>query len=138
MHIQQLHVKNQRCVWRDARTTPRSIRQIWWDAQLALAADLHARHPFVPTFDHLTGPEHKFERLPRAHRAVELLSIGEPARVVDLNLLSALRDGTSPDLDVPIFKTAGRLDGLASDLGGAMRNRWRLFCWSCLGHANPH
>ncbi len=119
LHIHQLHVEDQGCVGRNyPRITLGSVGQVWRNAQLALATYLHAGDTFVPALDDLAGAQHELKRFAGPDRAVELLAVGEPAGVIDFDVLSGLRDRTGANLDVPVFEAAGGLGGLAGDLGG--------------------
>src|ERR1019366_2610941 len=122
--------------WNDPGITLFSVGQVWRNAELALASDLHAGYTFVPALDDLAGSELELKRFAGPDRAVELLAVGEPAGVIDFDVLSGLGDGAGANLDVPIFQTGGGLDGLAGDFGGSAGGwlGWRLLCWSRLGN----
>src|SRR5580700_10313047 len=64
----------------------------------------------------------------RTNRAVELLAVGQPARVVDFDVLSGLGDRASTNFDVPVFEATGRLGGRAGNLGGPDGSRCLVGC----------
>src|SRR5206468_3128677 len=105
-----LHVEDQRGIGRDhAAGAAGAVAELRRDLQLALAADLHAFHTFVPALDDLSGAERELERLAAVHRAIErLLGVGKPAGVVHLHLLAFGRDGAVTDLDVPVLHARRR------------------------------
>src|SRR5207302_552074 len=101
LYVQQLHVELERRVRRDrAREAARAVGEVRRDQQLAAAADLHARDALVPALDHPPLAERERERLPAVARAVELLSVEEPARVVDEDGLPGLRARALAHLEV--------------------------------------
>ncbi len=118
--LDQLDLERERRVRRnDAAGAARAVREIGWDDELPGAADLHGRHALVPSFDDLTAADGERERLAAIFRAVELLPVGEPARVVHDRRLSRLRRGARPDLHVDVLQSArGRLH--------VLRHRLRL------------
>src|SRR5262249_1834546 len=82
---EQLDLEHERRVGRDrAREAPRAVAERRRDGELALAADAHALHALVPARDHLARAEAEAERRV-ADAGVELLAVGEPARVVHLD-----------------------------------------------------
>src|SRR5216684_2209289 len=136
LHIYQPHIEDQGCVGRDdGRITTLPVGEVRRNAQLALASDLHASDPFVPSLDDLAGAQHEIKGFAGADRAVELLAVGEPSGVIDFDMLSALRDRTGAYFDVPVFETAGGFGGRAGDLGGTAGGGLRrcLVGWSSLG-----
>src|SRR5262249_22795981 len=117
-NILQFHVKDQGRVWRDESwVSGGAISEVARNLQLPLAANFHSGDALVPSLDDLSGAYHKLERLPCAHRAVELLAVGEPSGVVDLDVLPAVGFRASADLDVPILEPARGLDRITCDLG---------------------
>ena len=53
-NLQQLHVEDERSVWRDARRDARlAVSQLGGDDQSPLLAYLHGRYTFIPAWDHL-------------------------------------------------------------------------------------
>src|ERR1700674_338150 len=141
LHIYQSHVKDQGCVGRDdCRITTLPVGQIWRNAQLALASDPHAGDAFVPALDDLARAQHEVKRMAGTNRAVELLAVGEPAGVIDFDMLSALGDRAGADFDVPVFEAAGGFGGRAGHpcgtAGVGLRRwlvGWSLVDWSRLG-----
>src|SRR5438034_4399087 len=134
LHSQQLHIKNQCGIWRDDSTGPSgSVSQIWWDAQLALAADFHSSDTFVPAFNYLARPQCELKWMSGADGTVELFSVGEPSGVLNLYFLSGGGDRAGADLDVPILQPRCRFGARASDLGwtscGGMGSGGGLLCW---------
>src|ERR1700693_6302081 len=77
---QQLHIEDQGSVWRD-RTgiAVRAIGQVGGNPQLAFAADLHSEDAFVPPLDDGGIAERRHLKWRFADRAIELLSVGQPA-----------------------------------------------------------
>src|SRR5208282_5839263 len=126
LHIYQAHVEDQGGIsWNHPRITLFSVGQVWRDAELALASDLHAGYTFVPTLDDLAGTQLELKRTAGADRAVEFLAVGEPSGVIDSDLLSGLRDRAGANFDVPVFEAAGGLGRLSRDLGGPAGDRQR-------------
>src|SRR6188768_972760 len=83
LHSEQLHLEHQgRVRGNDRRITIGAVGQRRRHPELALAADLHAHHALVPTLDHAALADREGERLAAVARAVELVAVGEPARVV--------------------------------------------------------
>src|ERR1019366_6569794 len=122
--------------WNDPGITLFSVGQVWRNAELTLAPDFHASYTFVPALDDLAASELELKRFAGPDRAVELLAVGQPAGVIDFDVLSALGEGAGANLGVPIFQTAGGLDGSSRDLGGSAGG-WlgcRLLRWSRLGN----
>src|SRR5712692_7178529 len=110
LHSQQFHVEDQRRIGRDrARKAALAVGQLRRDAQLPLAPDFHSGHAFVPTLDHFAGSQSERERLTGVDGAVELLAAGQPAGVVNLNLLALLRDRPRAYFNVPVFESRRRL-----------------------------
>lgn len=65
MHLQQLHLKNQRCIrGNHASGSPFAIRQIRRNDQLPLAADLHGYHAFIPAGNNPSGAEREANASP--------------------------------------------------------------------------
>src|SRR4029077_8383298 len=96
--LEELDLEQQRGVGRDdAPRAARAVAEARRDEQGALAADLHARHPFVPALDDLPLAEPERERAPAVQRAVELASLGpvhpQPAGVVHHAGLARRRRG---------------------------------------------
>src|SRR6266568_8312785 len=80
---EQLDLEHQRRVGRDsAREAARAVAELGRDGELALAAHLHALHALVPALDDLAGAELELEGIAAILAGVELLAVGEPARVV--------------------------------------------------------
>ena len=94
-----------------------SIGEVWRNAELALAAYLHPDDAFVPALDDLAATEQQLERLSGADGTIELLAIGEPSGVVDLDVYSGLRDCAGADFDVPILQAANGRCAFSSHLG---------------------
>src|SRR5579872_361688 len=104
-HCQQLHVEDQGCVRRDDCLVSRiAIGQFGRDAELSFAPDLHSRDPFIPSLDNLALSECETVGLIGVDSAVELLAVGEPSCVVDLDAISVVGDGAGTDLDVPVLE----------------------------------
>src|SRR6266576_449022 len=132
---QKLHIKDQRSIGRDdAFVSVLSIGQLRRDAQLPLAADLHAGHAFVPTFDNVPLPERETVWLVGVDGTVELLSGCEPPGVMHSHVIAALRLVAGANIDVPILQSGVRLDAVARDLsrgicvGNAGRSRPVIRC----------
>src|SRR5205823_8705469 len=95
---EQLHFEHQRRVRRNHSARARlAVAQFRRNGELALSPDFHARHALVPALDHLPAPEREAERLPAVLGRIELLSVGEPARVVHADLLAFDGLGAGPD-----------------------------------------
>src|SRR3954469_7709475 len=83
----QLDFEEQRGIRREyASRSARAVAELGRDRQLALAADLHAGHAFVPAADHVPLAEREHERLPAVLARIELAALRavceQPARVV--------------------------------------------------------
>ncbi len=87
-----------------------AVAEVRRDDESALAADLHAGHALVPALDDSAGAERKGERLAVVHAAVELLALGlaavggQPAGVVDRDLVAGLGRGAVADFRVDVFQ----------------------------------
>src|SRR5439155_919190 len=80
---EQLDLEDERGVGRDgARKSLLAVAHLGRDGQLAPAAHLHPDHALVPALDDLPAAERERKRLPVVLGRVELLPVGEPARVV--------------------------------------------------------
>src|SRR5215468_8810601 len=113
----QLHIENQSGVrGNHAGVALGPVGKIGRDAELALAAYLHSRDAFVPSFDHVAGAKAEVKGL-ASDGAVELLAICEPARVVDFHVLTGACFWSGAFLDVPILKAGGSLGAFAGDSG---------------------
>src|SRR5512135_3803692 len=98
---QQFHFEHQRGVRRDhAAGTARAVGQVRRDGELALAADLHARHALVPAGDDLAHAELEFEWVVAVDAGVELLAVGEPAGVMHGHVLAGAGGGAVADDEV--------------------------------------
>src|SRR5208283_1225516 len=116
--------------WNRPRIPLRSIGQIRRNAQLAFSTNLHPGDPFVPSLDDLPPAQQEVKRPPATDRTVELCAVGQPAGVVDFDVMSSLRARARAHFDVPVFKSAGGLGWLAGDLRGPAAAR--LFSRSSL------
>src|SRR5208283_5258090 len=128
-HVEQLYIEDQRGIGRNQPVAHAllSIGKVRRNTQLPLAADLHSGHALVPSLDHLPRAQHEFKGTSRPDRTVKLLSVGEPARVVNLHLVTGLRHRARARLDVPVLETAGGFSGSACNLRRPSR---RLLCRS--------
>src|SRR3954468_3171042 len=86
-NFEQLDFEEQRGIRRDdAAGAARAVAELGRDRQLALAADLHAGHAFVPAADHVPLAEREHERLAAVLARVELAAFRavreQPAGVV--------------------------------------------------------
>src|SRR5687767_422103 len=94
MDAEELDLEHQgRVGGNGAREAAWAVGQIRRDGELALAADLHAGDALIPALDHAPGAELELERLAAILAGIELLAVGQPARVVDLDRLTRLRLG---------------------------------------------
>src|SRR5581483_3655008 len=92
LRAEQLDVEDQAGVGRDhAAGAADAVAQLGGDQQAALAAHAHRGHALVPAGDHLAGAEGEGERLAPVQRAIELLTVLQPAGVVHADLLVLLR-----------------------------------------------
>src|SRR5579863_6436724 len=74
LHLEQFDLEEQRRVRRDhAAGAASAVTQRRRNDQRALAADFHRGDALIPTRNHLTLSDRKFERLVAVDRAVELL-----------------------------------------------------------------
>src|ERR1019366_2123655 len=90
----ELDFEDQRRVGRDdRRPTLRAVGHGRRNRELSLLADLHARDSLVPPFDDLTLAERELKGLIPVARAVELLSVGQGADIVNADLVARLRHG---------------------------------------------
>src|SRR5262249_47448738 len=88
-YAEQLDFEYQGRVGRDhAAGAARSVAESRRNRQLALAAHFHALHAFVPALDDAPGAKREDERLVAILARVEFLAVGEPARVMNLDLLA--------------------------------------------------
>src|SRR5258708_11794118 len=95
---QQLDVEGERRIGPDTtRKTLRPIGERRRHDQPALAADTHAAHALVPSFNDAAGAELKAERLAAVARAVELGAVLPPTREMHHRPLSLARLGTGAD-----------------------------------------
>src|SRR5579863_2777601 len=102
---EKFHVENQSRVRRDRAGRSRgSITELRRNSQLPLTADFHSSDTLVPTFDHLPGPERKYERFVAIARAVELLTARKEAGVVNLDVNSRGCRRAGADYDVPVLQ----------------------------------
>src|SRR5581483_2571498 len=62
-----------------------SVSEIGRNDQLSLASHLDALHAFIPALDHLSGTEFEGERPAAVETAVELLTVLQPAGVMNVN-----------------------------------------------------
>ncbi len=93
LHAEKLDFKHQRGVGRNhaARAARcRSQAPAEWSA-CACRRPSSTGHALVPALDHLADADGEFERLAAIDRRIELLPVGQPARVVDLDGLALLR-----------------------------------------------
>src|SRR5688572_2042774 len=101
------------------------------DGELALAADPHAFDALVPALDHVARAEREVERVAARAARVELLPVGEPADVVDHDVLAGGGAGASADDQVFLYEAAGteiggNRHGAAFLVeGGALYALWR-------------
>src|SRR5258708_9782146 len=138
--------------------------QIGRNSQLPSSPELHPGDALVPALDYLACADQEFKRFAGAHRAVKLLSRGEPASVIHLDVLAAVRFGSSADFDIPVLQAGRSLGAVAGDLGrsgsdgmssgfvsrstflrsrGCLRRRENCQCEDSRGnlkcfHASPH
>src|SRR5688572_32989888 len=77
------------------------------DGELALAADLHAFDALVPALDDVARAEREVERVAARAARVELLPAGEPADVVDHDVLAGGGAGALADDEVFLDEPAG-------------------------------
>lgn len=106
LHSEQLDLKDQGSVWwYDAARASRAVAELWWDYQLALAADLHRHHSLVPPLDDLPDADLKSEGLPTINRAVKLCSVLKRARVVNRDHLTLGRAFAVANDDVVMLQT---------------------------------
>src|SRR6202030_2031391 len=94
-----------------------AIAQVRRNAQLALAANFHSRHAFVPSFDDFAVAQHESERTPRVNRAIEFLASGEPTGVVHSHTIAFLCCFAGAFRDVPILQAGVGLKAIAGDFG---------------------
>src|SRR5262249_51412585 len=93
-HAQQLDIEDQSSAGRDrSREALVPVSQRRRHEQPARPADLHARDALVPALDHGAAAELERDRLFLVTGAIELLAVGEPARVVHGHGLTGLSDG---------------------------------------------
>src|ERR1700686_5595464 len=91
---EQLHLEDQRGVGRDDPTCALgAVAQLGRNGELALAAHLHGRDAFAPAGDDLALAAGKLEGVAVVARGVELLPVGEPARVMHAHELTLLGGG---------------------------------------------
>src|SRR5438067_12041770 len=115
LYVEQLDLEDQRRVRRDhATSTARAVAERRRDRQPADATDLHALDAFVPALDHPATAKRERERLAAILRAIELLAVGQPARVVDGGRLARLRLGAVTNLDVGVLQAGRRRNLLAT------------------------
>src|SRR3954467_10501675 len=86
-NFEQLDFEEQRGIcWDDAARAARTVAEVGRNRQLALAADLHAGHAFVPAADHVPFSERENERLAAVLARIELAALRavreQPAGVV--------------------------------------------------------
>src|SRR5207302_9887286 len=93
-------------VLRVLREAALAVGELARDRELALAAHLHARDALVPALDDPALAEGELEGLLPVDRAVELLPVGEPARVVHGHGLAGLRGRALSDHQVLVFEPA--------------------------------
>src|SRR6185436_5669978 len=67
-----------------------AVRELRRDGELALPADLHTYDTLIPPLNDLASAELEVEGLVAVLRAVELLPVGECARVVHAHLVARL------------------------------------------------
>src|SRR5947199_391245 len=89
---QQLHGEDQRGVRGDqAAGAAGAVAEVGGDDEGALFADFHGGYAFIPSLDDLALAEEELEGVVAIAGAVELLSVGEPAGVVDAHGLAGFR-----------------------------------------------
>src|SRR5574337_1617349 len=102
---EQFDVENQRGVrWDHSAGTARSIPQIGWDGEFALAPHLHPLDPFVPAFNDSSGAQRKRKRLSTIDRAIELLAVLQPTRIVNVRRFSGNRKLSGADHLIHVFE----------------------------------
>src|SRR6185369_1572645 len=90
--IEKQHFKNQGRIRRDdSARSCRSVAKGCRYNKSALAADLHGHDPFIPTRNDLPCSDYEHERLVLVQRAVELLSVRQPAGIMNNYFLSGRR-----------------------------------------------
>ena len=108
----QFHIEHQSGVAGDhtARALC-AIAQLWRNHQGARAADLHALHAFVPTFDDLACAQAKAEGVAAVFAAVELGTFDavgvEPAGVVHADMLACCGLRAGADGGVEVLQSRG-------------------------------
>src|SRR5215831_15736280 len=118
LHAHQLHIEDERRIRRDhARVALRAIGEVRRNPQLALAPNLHPRHAFLPALDYVPRPDLELERL-TADRAIKLLPVRQPARVVHEHGLPVLRGRAGALADVPVLQAGGSLGPLTGHFRG--------------------
>src|SRR6185312_17234052 len=84
--LEQLDLEDQRGIGRDhVAGAALAVAEFRRNGQLAFAADLHAGDALIPTLDDPAGAQLEGERPFAIEAAVELLAVGQPAGVVDLD-----------------------------------------------------
>src|SRR5262249_32072457 len=111
----ELDVENESCIRGDLRRrASRSVGHLWWNRELAAAADAHTEEALVPSLDDLAFAESELERRAAIARAVELRPAEERARVVDGELVAVGGGSSAPDRDVLDLQRAGSGAGAAT------------------------
>jgi hypothetical protein len=113
---EQLDLEHQRRIRRDhAARAARAIREVRRNGELALAADFHAGDALVPASDHLPPAEAEFERIVAIDARVELLAVGEPAGVMQGDVVT--RCGDRAVAADEVFDDQGAWGGVGSPRG---------------------
>ena len=106
---EQLDLEHQRRIRRDhAARAARAVREVRRNGELALAADFHAG-------DHLPPAEAEFERIVAIDARVELPAVGEPAGVMQGDVVT--RCGDRAVADDEVFDDQGAWGSVGSPRG---------------------
>lgn len=123
VNLQQLHVEDQGGHWRNqAWEASVAVGHHWRDGQSGLFAEGELGEALFPALDHHALADSELERLVSVHGGVELLAVGQRARVVHGQEVARLGEGLAvarrDDFDVELVGWRGGGGHVCSEEAG--------------------